>query len=453
MATDSSASTSMGPGPGTDDGTGTSDDDDDGTDTADNDARPNWHEDIAPLVAEHCSGCHTDGGIAPFSLNGYEETMPWAAVMAQQIEAGLMPPWHAVETDECEPAAPYKHDARLAPEQVQLFSDWAELAAPEGDPALAAAIPEPPNLDLASPSVTTTMAGSVEIDEQGGVLDFFHCLSFDPGNDQDVYVDGLQVIPGNDAIVHHVLMFVDVNADSAGWTDGVSYNCGGGAGGASNAILVGGWVPGSLPIETPEDVSVLLPAGARIIYNMHYHATGAGPETDDATGVALRWQDTATPYVSTFELIGAPGQGNNVTAPFLIPAGASGHREQIEYAVPPIGNVEAVIWSIANHMHKVGVDMKASIVRGNEEICLVQTPNWDFDWQRIYEYDVPIGQAVRLQDGDIVRVRCDYDNTLDNPSVVEALDEVGLDEPQDVELGEGTLDEMCLAGVGVAIRQ
>jgi len=49
-------------------------------------------------------------------------------------------------------------------------------------------------------------------------------------------------------------------------------------------------------------------------------------------------------------------------------------------------------------------------------------------------------------------VRCTYDNVLTNPGVAEMLAEVGLDAPQDVSLGEGTLDEMCLAGVGIAVR-
>ena len=26
--------------------------------------RPNWHEDIAPLVAMHCASCHTPGGLS-----------------------------------------------------------------------------------------------------------------------------------------------------------------------------------------------------------------------------------------------------------------------------------------------------------------------------------------------------------------------------------------------------
>ncbi|MCX4240462.1 monooxygenase [Paraliomyxa miuraensis] len=437
-------------GEGTADGT---DDTADATadDTSSENVRPNWHEDIAPLVAEHCSTCHTTGGIGPYPMEDYEQTRPLAPIMALQAQARIMPPWHAVETDECQPPAAFKHDARITEEQIQLLQDWSALGAPEGDPALAAPIPPPPSLDLANPTTTIGMGSSVEIEAQGSTLDFFHCLSFDPGHTQEVYLDGMQVIPGNAAIAHHVVIYVDLDGTSASWPGGISTNCGGGAG-VSNVQMVGAWTPGNLPTETPEGVGIRLPVGARIVFNYHYHAAVTGPQTDDSSALALRWSTTPPTYIADFQLIGAPGFGSSTTSPFLIPAGATGHEEIIEYAVPNIGNVDVRVFSILNHMHKVGVDMKTSVLRGGQDLCLVQTPNWDFNWQRGYEYDVPIDQAFQVQSGDVVRVRCTYDNTLDNPAVVEALEEVGLDEPQNVTLGEATLDEMCVAGVGVAVR-
>lgn len=444
--------TSAGPDEGTTAATTTTDDTATSVDDTSSEAvRPNWHEDIAPLVAEHCATCHVTGGIGPYPMEDYEQTRPLAPIMALQSEARLMPPWHGVETDECQPPAAFKHDARLTEKQIQLLQDWADLGAPEGDPALAAPIPPPPSFDLADPTTTVTMEGSVMVEPQGSQLDFFHCLSFDPGHTQEVYVDGMQVIPGNEGILHHVLIYVDTEAESASWPGGTSLNCGGGAG-VSNVQLVGAWTPGNLPTETPESVGIRLPVGARIVFNVHYHASVMGPQMDDATGLALRWQTTAPTYVADFQLIGAPGIGTVTTSPFMIPAGASGHQEVVEYAVPNIGLADVRVFSVLNHMHKVGVDMKTSVLRGGQEECLVQTPGWDFNWQRTYEYDVPIDQAFEVQSGDVVRVRCTYDNTLDNPAVVEALQEVGLEQPQDVGLGEGTLDEMCLAGVGVAVR-
>lgn len=423
-----------------------------GDDTGSPAARPNWHEDIAPLVVEHCTTCHSGGGIAPFPLATYEQSGPIAEVMALQAEAGLMPPWHALETEKCTPPAPFEHDARLPPDQIQLLRDWADANAPEGDPALAAPLPDPPSYDLEDTTATAAMTGSITIQPEGSALDFFHCLSLDPGNTEDVYIDGMQVIPGNPAIAHHVLIYVDTNATSASWPGGVNLDCGGGAG-VGGALLVGGWVPGSLPTTTPPGVGIRLPAGARLIFNMHYHAVVTGAEVDDGTALALRWQSTPPEYVSEFRLVGAPGDGALTTAPFSIPANASGHQEVVEWEIPNLAGTDVRLWSVVNHMHKVGVDMKSSVLRGDTEHCLVQTPRWDFNWQRFYEYDVPIDQAFQFQDGDVMRVRCTYDNTLKNPAVVQALGEVGLDEPQTVQLGEGTLDEMCLAGIGVAVRQ
>jgi hypothetical protein len=86
------------------------------------------------------------------------------------------------------------------------------------------------------------------------------------------------------------------------------------------------------------------------------------------------------------------------------------------------------------------------------ETCLLHTPKWDFNWQRIYEYDALANEGVRVKAGDVVHIECTYDNTLDNPGVAEALAEVGLDQPIDVSQGEGTLDEMCLTALGVGVK-
>ena len=413
--------------------------------------RPNWHEDIAPLVAQHCQGCHDPEGIA-FPMTTYLETSPWATVIAMRTGEGTMPPWHAVETEECTPPHGFEHDARLAPEQIDMFRAWADALAPEGDPALAAPLPEPMSLDVLDPSATTLMGGSLTVEREGNVLDQFHCLSFDPGNAQDVFVDAMQVIQGNPKILHHVLIFVDEAAESASWPQGISEDCGQGPG-VANARLVGAWVPGSLPIEAPEDVGIRLAAGARVVFNVHYHASVTGPEIDDGTGIALRWSTDVPEWVSSFGLVGAPGDGQSTTGEFVIPAGARAHEEVIEWPVPALGDAEVRVWSVGHHMHKVAVDQKTTILRDGQELCLVQTPRWDYGWQRLYEYDAPVEEVFQVLPGDVVRVRCTYDNSKDNPAVLEALGELGLTEPQDVRVGEGTLDEMCLAGIGVAVRQ
>jgi hypothetical protein len=104
-------------------------------------------------------------------------------------------------------------------------------------------------------------------------------------------------------------------------------------------------------------------------------------------------------------------------------------------------------------MHYVGRDMKIEVEHpdGSTE-CLLQTPDWDFDWQRVYYYDAPLASSPVIRPGDVLRLRCTYDNSMENEAVRRALDEQGLDAPVRVKLGEETLDEMCLGAFGVAIE-
>lgn len=134
---------------------------------------------------------------------------------------------------------------------------------------------------------------------------------------------------------------------------------------------------------------------------------------------------------------------------FRIPANVADHTETMSYklpdAVPPLQ-----LFTLGTHMHYVGVDMRAWLERDGEEICLLQTPRWDFNWQRNYDVAAPLGQMPTVQGGDTVRIRCRYDNTMKNPFLAGALAEQGLTQPIDVELGEASLDEMCLLLFGVA---
>ena len=115
------------------------------------------------------------------------------------------------------------------------------------------------------------------------------------------------------------------------------------------------------------------------------------------------------------------------------------------------------LWLAGTHMHYVGTDMLLGLDRnepepgtGIDEECLIQTPNYSFEWQRGYDYDAKFEDLPTARGGDFLYMKCTYDNSMGNPYVVEALAEQGLDAPVDVFLGEETLDEMCLGVYGIA---
>lgn|GEM_PF-5734091 len=298
---------------------------------------------------------------------------------------------------------------------------------------------------------TTSVGGTVE--------DEFVCFSIDPGQGAERWLEGYQVLPEDLGVVHHVLVGIDETGASAALADEDGlYDCFGGFG--IDATFIGGWIPGASAVEFPEHSAYRLSSDARIVLQMHYHLLDE--PRSDGTGVALRFADETPVQEAIVTLIGnagsqsgdgdglQPGPADDGEPRFFIPAGATDHTETMRYhpwdAVPR----EMHTFLVANHMHYIGTDMRLWVGNqdGGEDSCLLHTPTWDFDWQQFYFYD-PSVAAPSARPGDALWLECEFDNSLDNPGLVKALAESGLEEPVDVGLGEGSLDEMCIAVLGM----
>ena len=422
---------------------------------ADPDA-PTWHGDVAPIVQEHCAACHTAGNIAPFVLDSYEDALPMSQALLQAVERGDMPPWFAVETDECDPVLPFEGDMRLSDEEIETLRLWVEAGSPEGDPDDAAPLPEAPSLELTNPDLSLEWSSPYLV--KSGTQDEFMCFVLDPGNTETMWVSEVQLLPGNTAVDHHGLVYVDVEgvADDLA-TDG-SFPCFGNPG--VDGYLLGTWTPGAAPTRVPENTGMPLPGGARLVVQMHYHPDLEEDQIDESV-VQLKWTEEEPEWAAAQALLGndwkqssdgtglQPGPNDDGEPVFIIPAGEANHVEEMLYTqeIP----IEFPLFSVGTHMHYVGTDMKITLEKEGEPTCLVQTPNWDFNWQRVYNFDAPIDELPTIGQGDSLRMRCTFDNSLGNPFVADALREQGLDEPVDVALGEETLDEMCLGLFGILV--
>jgi hypothetical protein len=385
-------------------------------------------------------------------------------LIAHQVDNGLMPVWTASEA-ECDNPWSFKHDPRLARSDIDMLVEWDALGAPLGDPEDAAPVPTPLTFDLPDVTAELPMAAFTTDDSAGD--DQFVCFSVDPGNTTTQWLEGIQLIPGNDRIDHHAVVTLDVDGVTA---DTPTYPCFGGDG-LSNHRFLGAWVPGARPIEYPDGTGIEVPAGARIVVQMHYHPL-ATPETDSSR-LDVRMRETAPLQTATMALIGnyrtqdeegfgvQPGACDGDEPDFYIPASTvedgrtdcdpSSHTEVLTYKVPGGANTNLEVFMLANHMHYIGRSMRVSVERtsGQEsDVCLLDTPEWDFDWQQVFEFER--GDAPVLHGGDTLVIECTYDNTLDNPGVVRALEESGETTPPPVTIGNGSLDEMCLVAVGVA---
>jgi hypothetical protein len=430
-----------------------------------------WNGQIAPIVAQKCTGCHRDGGIAPFSLESYPIARRYAADMLAQVQAGTMPPWGARSTDECTPPFGFKNDPRLTDDELAQLQAWVDAGAPEGRPSTTP-LPQPITNELTDADLHLTIPTSVDV---AGSDDRMICFSLDPGFDSEKWINAVQVTPGNAEIVHHVLLFADPNGQSADLAGSQGYyDCFGGPQ-LDKTVLLAAWAPGGVPMVTPPDVALDVAAHSRMVMQVHYHPHTAVQSTvDDGTSVDIRFAPTIPKYPGRLQLIGNFGQANMKiaggdtyglmpdpddtdpnTPEFVIPPNKTAHTETERFLVPvDSGGVKQYrLWGVATHMHYVGVDMKIDLQRqdGTSD-CLLQTPAWDFNWQRVYYYDAPLDSVPIVHPGDVIQMRCTYDNSMDNPFVATALQQQGLEAPVSVSLGETTLDEMCLGAFGVTLE-
>jgi hypothetical protein len=420
---------------------------------------PTFSAAVAPILQKHCVGCHAPGRIAPFALTHYADAKLVSSQIVTQVVERRMPPWSTFSTDECQPRHGLRDDLRLSLAEIETLKAWDAGGALEGDPGLELSPPPPADALLDKDLELTPTKPFVT----SGDKDQFRCFVLDPKLDQARYLNGHHIIPSNPAIVHHVLTYLDPNRRSEMNMDADGgYDCFGGAG-VSDAGLLGGWAPGVGPMDYGPDVGALIPAKALLIMQVHYHPAGA-TAAPDATKLELRFNKSKPKYQLEVVLLGnttralaggdglLPGPNDQGGVEFRVPANAAGHIERMRFTIPSTP-VPVHVYGIAHHMHYLGKDMKTSILRADpgpgqpEEECLLQTPQWDFTWQRFYSYDAPLEKLPQVRAGDVISLRCTYDNTLQNPFLQRALAEQRLSSPIDVRLGESTLDEMCLTAL------
>lgn len=407
-----------------------------------------FHRDVAPLLADRCGACHQDAGIAPFAVHSYETVSSWGAAIVDAVEAGRMPPFFATESDECDMQLAFLDDQRLSDDEKQLLRDWVDAGMPEGEPVPPAPLPPPDRLDAVDAVLRIPQPYEISGDQ-----DVYRCFRVEVGNTEDVWITGLEVLPDNDLVVHHVLVWHDPDDQSASRVgpDG-SYPCSGEPD-VWPTELVAAWTPGGSPMRAPDGAGTLFHPGATLVVNVHYHPTGTTTEVDQSA-IALKWTSEQPANHVTWYLVDIPFGAWPQDGQFRIPAGEAHHVETVSLEVPTYIPWELEVFAITPHMHYLGTEMLVTLRQGGDEAdaeCLIHTPGYRFDFQTSYVYDPTSGRLPKIGPGDTIDVRCTYDNSPTNPFLDLQLAAAGEDEPHDVGWGEHTADEMCMAMVGLKI--
>ena len=345
---------------------------------------PTYAGDVAAILDRRCAGCHRAGEVGPFPLTAYRHAARRGPVLAEAIESGRMPPWHADPRH-----GRFANDPRLTDRERELVLTWVADGCPEGDPAdLPPPIPRANGWQAGPPDRVVTMPEPFRV-PAAGVVDYQY-FEVDPGFVVDQWVRSVEIRPGNRRVVHHCTVFLKPPGPGAGLA----------AQGKLGSFCLATATPGTPPLVVPAGMAKRIPAGWRLVFVVHYAPIGTPQE--DRTSVGLTFADPATVRreVATNVLIDPD---------LVIPPGRADHRVERSRRF----DEDVLLLAFFPHMHARGRSFRyeATFPDGRREI-LLDVPRFDADWQGRYE----LAEPRRLPAGTTLRCVARYDNSAANPA-------------------------------------
>jgi peroxiredoxin len=356
---------------------------------------------VVRVLQRHCIECHREGEIGPFSLTDYDEVVGWADALMESIDEGRMPPWHA------NPAhGKFHNERRISLQDKQVLRQWIEAGAPRGDPS---EMPEPVKYSTGwqlprKPDLVLPMRGRPFLVPATGTVEYQYFV-VDPGFTEGRWITAAEVMPGARSVVHHCIVFIRP-------PDGARFR---GVGWLS------GFVPGQRTVSLPSGHARFVPAGSKLVFQMHYTPTGTAEQ--DLTKIGLIFADAKDVTHEVITVIG-------IDQDFEIPPHAAHH--QVTFRVSNLPQ-EGKLLAIIPHMHLRGRSFRLRRGEGTDGEILLDVPKYDFNWQHSYQLVEPLSLK------DISSLHCSvvFDNSGDNPT--------NPDPSQWVTWGDQTWEEMAVA--------
>ena len=420
-------------------------------------ANLSYEKDIAPIIAENCASCHRDGGIAPFAMDSNLAVQGWSPMIREVVMTKRMPPGQV----DNKVGHKMKNEMNLSDDEMQKLVRWVNNGSKvdsDNDPLTALTWPTT-KWSLGEPDLI------VKVPEQSipatGVVDYMD-IPVDLGLEKDVWIKGSEVVPGDPAVLHHIIttvvppegapdfqqILMDLLASLpaekaqsirnklfAAVASGQQPNIGEifkeipevdisvflGGGSDPDLGSVAGYAPGNNISLNPPGVGGLLKAGTTLNLQMHY--TTSGKETTDATEIGIYFYEEGE--VPAERMSGGVGNAFSIA----IPPQAKDHEMELVTLVPE----EAEIYSLMPHMHFRGKRMsfKAVYPDGSEEV-LLSVPAYSFNWQLAHELEEPL----RVPAGTKIIATGAFDNSSQNP--------YNPDPTEEINWGEQSWEEMFM---------
>ena len=371
------------------------------------DAEVTYVNSVATILQNRCLECHRDGEIAPFAMDDPEEIAGWADMIAEVVREGRMPPWHASPEH-----GDFSNDRAMSEDEKETLFAWAEAGAPIGDLVNERhLLPTPPTfttgwqLTREPDMVVNVSPEPYSVPATGTVR--YQYFKVDPQLDEDVWLESAEILPGNRAVVHHILAFTRPRGTEGGLD-------------AARGFLVG-YVPGARNEGWPAGMAKRIPGGSELIFQVHYTPIGTPQQDQSKLGFCFIDAEKVTHEVTT---------SSALQTQFSIPPGDNAY---VVHGVSKTNKVDSLLLGMSPHMHVRGKAFRYELQSADgKRSTLLDIPKYDFNWQTTYVLNEPLPLAP----GDRLFCTAAYDNSaknLNNP-----------DPTQTVRWGDQTWDEMMI---------
>ncbi len=367
------------------------------------DSSVTYSQQIARILQVHCVECHRPGEIGPFPLLTYDDAQGWGDMIAEVVSDRRMPPWHA------DPAhGKFSNDRSLSTEDRETLLTWVKNGCPEGDRSQL-----PPErkftegwqLTKAPDLVVEMRDKSFAIPASAGPNGLsYQNFTVNPKITTDKWVSEMEVIPGNRAVVHHIIVYVQPQGKQPG-----------------GQVFLCAYVPGTRPKPLAPGYAKKIKAGSWLRFQVHYTPNGSPQEDLSRVGLIYADPKTITHQVLTTEV-------NNHK--FTI---EPGQDNQTFTAVSQPSPIDVTMMSMSPHMHLRGKSFKYELeLPDGKRQTLLDVPKYDFNWQTSYR----LAEPLTIPAGAKLHCTAVYDNSANNPA--------NPDPTKTVTWGDQSWDEMML---------
>ncbi len=358
-----------------------------------------YAEDIVPILERRCLACHTDGGIAPFAMSNHQIVQGWSPMIREVLYTKRMPPGQI----DNEYVHEFKDVSHITIDETRTLVQWIDEGArfDGGEDPLPGLQPEFVKWAYGEPDLVLPIPPQ-QIPATG-VLDFYN-LNVPLPIEEDIWVRAVEFEAGDPAVLHHILAF-------AYGPDGVSeFDI------LNQGVGLGAYAPGNEINTYPEGAGFPLKAGGGLLLQMHY--TTSGRETVDASEIALYLWDEEPERVV---IGGSAAELDIEIAPF----------SRQEMTATKTFREDVYLSMLGPHMHYRGYDARFNLIYPDgESEEILNVPNYQFNWQKIYDFKDPLF----IPAGTELEFIGTFDNTESNP--------FNPDASQTLRWGEQTWQEM-----------